>query len=1170
MNNAQPTSKYVPTYADEIAIGRHFVRVLEQRLAGRDRTRAIDTLPVDWCHLGVLGPWRADVAAPESDELPLGGAEGSTSEAPSEAAAQPGLPPEAAATTNNTDAPQPATETPDRGENREGARRPPSALGFEILVEPDVDGVAEFVVESSFCVFTKHFPSFIEQKTLAENSPLAEVAQSWSVEVPPVRFKVCANTGKRVVLDDEGVVKAQLDAMAKHATLRPDIAKRWPGNRPKVTSTELKDQPTFETWLRSACAGLPIEAHTLAGRLEVRAWPRADGRLRIGCYLRNDTRSLGVGYQDAFLIFGDAKLSACIERGTLRPIEILPVPQDYQYDRRVWAVGHNTSVHVAPDHKSLKTEALARYEQARVVTRDNPPATFSALANDPFAILDNIRVAMESFAADWSSRILHENALGLEADELTECARDLDGFRDEIRRFACGIAALNADPRLLEAFRGMNRVFGRLAKGYDAWRLFQIVFIITQLPALAVSEGKTGGEWPIGVSRTWDDILDWGDVLWFRTGGGKTEAYLGLTCCAILYDRLRGKAFGVTAWLRFPLRMLSVQQLQRAMFVIWEAEKERKHLLGEKAEESDPFRLGYFVGSTTTPNSLNLDMLNSYSTPERAEKLRVIPDCPECGGRGTVFVHVDLKAMRFRHVCKNCNSELPLDISDDEVYRYLPSLIIGTIDKMATVGLQVKFGMLWGAARWRCPKHGYGFGNYCFSFGCNVQKKDRIKVTPYDPAPSFHIQDELHLLQEELGAFSGHYETLIRYCEETINKRPSKVVAATATIEGFEHQMRHLYGVKAARRFPGRGYDKMGSFYAQPDKDSDDQLRTARIFVAFRSASMHAADASALCTEILQAEVNNLMLSPSVALGFLQDASTDDDVRLLLQYYTTSLNYVGSLMRGSRVTQALEEAAGRTRTNASRDMTVEYHNSRSSGAEVADLVHRVENPTDWKDESFLDALVATNMISHGVDLERINLMTMDGVPEETAQYIQASSRSGRKHVGIVVVVLPAYSLRSTSIYHRFLEYHEHLDRMVSPVPVNRFAKYAAKRTLPGVLTGLIYGRHAVANGDESFRKRPNAERLLDGLGSTVIFDEICRAYALDMGIYDAGLERGLKDVLEREMVPLLMSIRNSPESNLKDAVKPIPMLSLRDVEAGVPFNPDADHRILMWLRAAKE
>ena len=108
------------------------------------------------------------------------------------------------------------------------------------------------------------------------------------------------------------------------------------------------------------------------------------------------------------------------------------------------------------------------------------------------------------------------------------------------------------------------------------------------------------------------------------------------------------------------------------------------------------------------------------------------------------------------------------------------------------------------------------------------------------------------------------------------------------------------------------------------------------------------------------------------------------------------------------------------------------------------------------ESGFLDALVATSMISHGVDLERVNLMTMDGVPEETAEYIQASSRSGRRHVGLVVVVLSGFSLRTNSIYHRFIEYHQHLDRMVSPVPVNRFAKYAAGRTLPGIALGLIY------------------------------------------------------------------------------------------------------------------
>src|SRR5258708_15038352 len=152
----------------------------------------------------------------------------------------------------------------------------------------------------------------------------------------------------------------------------------------------------------------------------------------------------------------------------------------------------------------------------------------------------------------------------------------------------------------------------------------------------------------------------------------------------------------MTAWLRFPLRMLSIQQLQRAMRMIWETEIERKALLGPAEAKSDTIRLGYFVGSTTTPNSISEEDLKNYATDDRLEWLRVVPDCPACGGRGTVKVTTDIAAIRFRHICSSCGVLLPLDVSDDEVYRNLPALVIGTIDKMATVRQQLKFGLLWG------------------------------------------------------------------------------------------------------------------------------------------------------------------------------------------------------------------------------------------------------------------------------------------------------------------------------------------------------------------------------------------------------------------------------------------------------------------------------------------
>lgn len=1169
---------YNPTYQDELALTRHFVRVLEERLAGRDSIRRANTHPLDWCHLGVLGPSKTTPVALELDEEQPEADSNIQAPAAASAAATKAPAPSASGSRGDKGAgnDEESVVVADKGEDRDALRRPPSALGFELLVEPDADGYFELSVDARFCIFTQHLPTLKEQSgvlgadSLSEGAPIAEVVQRWPVCVKGLRFRLPASGRKTG--HDNGKVNESIASALDEAYGRSDIGRCWPGNRPKVEKVDvLKDDQAFQTFLASVCAGAQaIDRAPLSGVVEVRVWPRSDGKARVGCYIRNATHATGIGAQDAYLVMGDAAVTASVVSGALLPIEILPVPADYQYDRRVWAVGHNTSVRVSADRTRIETAALATYEQPRIATRDQPPARFVQLDADPFATLTDIYEQMLAYGEDWEERILKENSLGLTPEALTECANDYAGFRAETQRFASGIAALRADGRLLTAFRAMNRVFGRLAKGYDSWRLFQLVFIVTQLPALAVRESVHQGEFPEGTTRNWSGALDWGDVLWFRTGGGKTEAYLGLTCCAILYDRLRGKNFGMSAWLRFPLRMLSVQQLQRAMRVVWEAEVERKALLGAKAAESEGFRLGYFVGSTTTPNSLSDELMQRYSSEESLKRLLVVPDCPACEGRGTVKVIADRKAVRFRHACTACSAELPLDVSDDEVYRYLPTLVVGTIDKMASVGQQPRYGMLWGGARWKCPEHGYSFGAFCVSYPCKVDKKQRLKVTPYDPAPALHIQDELHLLQEELGAFAGHYETLVRYCEQSLSGLPSKVVAATATIEGFEHQVRHLYGVKDARRFPGRGYDRLKSFYSEPDRDEMGAPKTARVFVAFRSASMHQADAAAFCTEILQTEIDRLARNPHLVLAIVREARSEDDAGLLLRYYTTTLNYVGSLPRGSRVKQALSEAAARTRPDGPRELNVEYHSSRSTGAEVADLVHRVESPPEWLSDQFLDALVATNMISHGVDLERINLMTMDGVPEETAEYIQASSRSGRKHVGLVAVVLPGFSLRATSIYHRFIEFHDHLDRMVSPVPVNRFAKYAAQRTLPGIALGLIYGLHAAKTGNFKLRERFEAAALLNELGAAGLAAELNGAYALGLGVYDKGLEMALQDTLTNGMDTILVSVRNSHEKLVRNAMRPAPMTSLRDVEPGIPFWPDAEDGLLRLTKKTKE
>jgi len=170
----------------------------------------------------------------------------------------------------------------------------------------------------------------------------------------------------------------------------------------------------------------------------------------------------------------------------------------------------------------------------------------------------------------------------------------------------------------------------------------------------------------------------------------------------------------------------------------------------------------------------------------------------------------------------------------------------------------------------------------------------------------------------------------------------------------------------------------------------------------------------------------------------------------------------------------------------------------------------------------------------------------------------------------VVVVLSGFSLRANSIYHRFIEYHKHLDRMVSPVPVNRFAKYAAQRTLPGVALGVIFGAHIAQSGNSKLNTRVEVVDLFDRPHGDFL-EEIKAAYSLGHGVYDERLERALSDVLADQLGRVEMSIRNSTEKHVRDAVRPAPMTSLRDVEAGVPFWPDlCDNRLLTFVQKTKD
>ncbi|WP_157726994.1 hypothetical protein [Burkholderia pseudomallei] len=394
-------SPYVPTYRDELALVRHLIGVLEEKLAGRDSVRRVNTHPLDWCHLGILGPVKGGHHPVELEAEQVEADADQTESALHSAPASTATPKVAAApapkAASEADEGEPVRAQVEGTEDIQGTRRPPSALGFEILLKPDEQGLIEIAVDASFCIFSKHLPTLKEQSSVLESgvsagAPLVEVVQRWPIQVPGVVFRV--NVLERRSVHDDGVVQAELDRTVAQAASRADAERIWPGNRPKLTNPDvLKNEANFTAHLSSLTGGLQVDRSNLEGSLELRVSPRPDGLVRVGCYICNDTPETardvkGRGLKDAFLIMGDATLHAAVNVGELHPIEILPVPQDYQYDRQVWAVGHNASVRVNQETKEIKTAALAQFEQIRIATVDSPrrssptwPRTHSPLCN---------------------------------------------------------------------------------------------------------------------------------------------------------------------------------------------------------------------------------------------------------------------------------------------------------------------------------------------------------------------------------------------------------------------------------------------------------------------------------------------------------------------------------------------------------------------------------------------------------------------------------------------------------------------------------------------------------------------------------------------------------------------------------------------------------------------
>lgn len=739
-----------------------------------------------------------------------------------------------------------------------------------------------------------------------------------------------------------------------------------------------------------------------------------------------------------------------LEGASFCPIDLDFFKDDYKYDKTQYALSNNCAVEYIPEENALQTNHLPLYEQYRLITNDRLAVKFMDLVQEPIKTLEQILPEMKEELNSWRKYKLQKES----ENKLTEIGKEklsqeIQGFDDEISNFENGINVLKNYSPVRESFIQMNQAFSKTSKKYSAWRLFQIVFIVSMIPDIVACDSETMPDDEKAKTHLSDMAL-----LYFPTGGGKTEAFLGVLVFNLFFDRHRGKNCGVTSILRYPLRLLSVQQVQRLANVLAQAEMIRRN--DKEIAATECFSLGYFVGDNNTPNSMSEKDYTRYREMTQAERdeHRIIDVCPFCG-RQTIHLRADENVGRLVHFCDNpdCKSggDLPLYIVDNEIYRYLPSVIISTVDKLAIVGCNANFRNILNGAEHKCPIHGYTSKRKCLESTCKLEVQDFETVDMYDPAPTLFIQDELHLIRESLGTYAAHYESFLKYYIKNVSKsrRDVKIIGATATISSYKEQVYHLYG-RDPLRFPCESPFIDRNFYA-----SVDEMDLQRQILGYAPYGKAIVNSVVYSLKYMRESIFEYYRQPQKILDIPDiEISTEEEALELLKDYWIFLEYNNVKRDGNNVDGAIKTPVN---DELKREGIIPFKTRAMTGDEsfqdVREVLAEVENNKNVYDG--INLITATSMISHGVDADRFNVMFFYGIPGNIAEYIQAYSRTGRKHSSIVVDLIRPTRETDQSYLKNFISMHKYKDLLVESVPINRWAAKAVDKTLPGIFTGIL-------------------------------------------------------------------------------------------------------------------
>lgn len=754
-------------------------------------------------------------------------------------------------------------------------------------------------------------------------------------------------------------------------------------------------------------------------------------------------------------------------------------------NRLEFATGHGVAaswdLHEAAEKApAIWTEVLPRRRVPIVKPLEGamPEATLSmdvlstAAADEIGSLLRPLAQAYSSWIDD------RETDLGsVESPDDVTAKHHLQLARTSLERINAGIRLIEQDSVSLQAFQFANLAMARQRRasvrvlairrgkippldGEIAvqWRPFQLGFILQCL---------------VGIAEPSHSDREIADLLWFPTGGGKTEAYLGLTAFVLGHRRLRpdklDASAGTAVLMRYTLRLLTIQQFQRATALLCACESIRESdrvIWGEA-----PFTIGLWVGQSVTPNSY-VDAKEALEKLVRGESVYEkspfqVLFCPWCGTDLEPSDYIsDDDLERTLVKCPNGKCEfaphksrfgLPVLLVDQEIYRHPPSLLLATVDKFAQMAWNGRVQALFGRVDRYCERHGY------LSAGEDHPAKHR-ETSGWPPAsvrevesrlspPDLIIQDELHLISGPLGTLVGLYETAVEgLCARTIDGVDvlPKVIASTATVRRAGQQIEAIFDKKIFV-FPPLGLDAGDSFFAKEDEKGSGRLYVG---VYAPGKSIKTALVRVYAAMLLRAKVEFDNIDPSDVEG-----RKEADAYMTLVGYFNSLRELGGARRlvdddvPARMRVLMRRGFGPRRfIYEPKELT-----SRARSSEIGHTLKQLDRTfLDIQRGKFpIDVLLASNMISVGVDIDRLGLMVVSAQPKTSAEYIQASSRVGRVHPGLVMEVYNWIRPRDTSHYERFAHYHDTFYRHVEATSVTPFSARARDRALPGVLTSFV-------------------------------------------------------------------------------------------------------------------